>query len=595
MIAAKSTAEPGVADDAKSVTRQVENARAFATSKGWTTDDAYVFVDDGQSGAEFKRRKGLQRLLGALKPKPSFGAVVVSEQKSLGREQYDTGSLIKQLAMAGVEIFEYVHGQSLTPKNWQDKAMSAMRSAADEAHREQTRERVHEAHLAKVRRGYVVGGRVFGYRNEDVFNGEDQHGRPLRSHVTRVIDETQARVVVRIFELYVSGLGLKAIAKRLTSEGAAHPKPFRRQDGLAPVVGWSPATIRTILHRDLYRGIVVWNRSRKRDDWGQVDQRERPTEDWVQVPMESLRIVSDGLWDRVRSRCADTDGRTLRFESGRLSGRPPRSDVKNLLAGLARCGVCGGGLVVETSSRKRGRVAEYVCHRRRKNGTCSNSLRVAVATLNEAVLEAIEEHALTPEAVEQVVQLTERDDVRDRQDALQRECKDVERRIARLLSAIETGGDAPSLVARVRELEARRVGIDGDLRNLQPVPRLAPQVVEDRLAEWRRLLRQSTTQGRAVLQRVLRGRITFTPKFGGYEFEAETRFDKLFTGVTVERPPWLVAGDTRGIEHIGPEDTFDGDYGRLLERAQNSGKRGASPRGIANGWNRVFRGFKAAA
>jgi hypothetical protein len=53
---------------------------------------------------------------------------------------------------------------------------------------------------------------------------------------------------------------------------------------------------------------------------------------------------------------------------------------------------------------------------------------------------------------------------------------------------------------------------------------------EDRLAEWRRLLRQSTTQGRAVLQRVLRGRITFTPKGDGYEFEAPTRFDKLFTG-----------------------------------------------------------------
>ena len=120
----------------------------------WTTDDAYVFVDDGRSGAEFERRAGLQSLLRALKPTPPFGVLVVSEQKSLGREQFDTGHLIKQLAQAGVEIFEYVHGESLTPKNWLDKAMSAIRSAADEAHREQTRERVHEAHLAaRGRRG----------------------------------------------------------------------------------------------------------------------------------------------------------------------------------------------------------------------------------------------------------------------------------------------------------------------------------------------------------------------------------------------------------------------------------------------------------
>ena len=394
IYARKSTEQQGVATEAKSVTRQVENARAFAASRGWTVDDTNVFIDDGRSGAEFKRRPGLQRLLATLTPKPPFDVLIVSEQKSIGREAFETGHLIKQLAQAGVEIFEYVHGQSLTPKNWLDKAMSAMRSAADEAHREQTSERVHEAHLAKVRKGYVVGGRVFGYRNVDIMKGTDQHGRPLRSHVERVIDEIEAAVVVRIFELYASGLGLKAIAKRLTNEGAAHPKPFRRKDGLQPIIGWSPATIRTIVCRDLYRGVVVWNRSRKRDDWGQVDQRRRPKGEWVKVPVEGLRIISDDLWERVRSRRADTEGRMLRFESGRLSGRPPLGEVKNLLAGLATCDVCGGGLVVETSSRKRGRVKEYVCHRRRKNGSCSNVLRVNVETMNEAVLQAIEEHAL---------------------------------------------------------------------------------------------------------------------------------------------------------------------------------------------------------
>ena len=58
-----------------------------------------------------------------------------------------------------------------------------------------------------------------------------------------------------------------------------------------------------------------------------------------------------------------------------------------------------------------------------------------------------------------------------------------------------------------------------------------------------------------------------------------TRFDKLFLGVAVERPPWIPA-TIEGIEHIGPEDTFDGDYGRLLEAAQNRGKGLASPTGF---------------
>ena len=169
--------------------------------------------------------------------------------------------------------------------------------------------------------------------------------------------------------------------------------------------------------------------------------------------------------------------------------------------------------------------------------------------------------------------------MRDQQDALKHEQQDIEQRLARLVAAIETGGEAASLVAKVKELDARRVAIDGELHSCRPVPRLRPEVVEDRLTEWRRLLRKSTTQGRAVLQRVLRGRITFTAKCGGYEFEAPTRFDKLFLGVAVEISTKREVSD-EGTEHIGPEDTFDADYGRLLEAVQNRGKGLASPTGF---------------
>jgi DNA invertase Pin-like site-specific DNA recombinase len=41
----KSTDQSGVADKQKSVTRQIEHARAYATRKGWTVDEAQVYVD----------------------------------------------------------------------------------------------------------------------------------------------------------------------------------------------------------------------------------------------------------------------------------------------------------------------------------------------------------------------------------------------------------------------------------------------------------------------------------------------------------------------------------------------------------------------
>src|SRR4051812_40798098 len=106
IYARKSTAQRGVSDEAKSVTRQIAHAKAFAATKGWKTDDRYVFVDDGKSGTEFARRAGLQDLMAALRPKPPFGVLIVSEQKSIGREMFETAYTIKQLAQAGVEIFE---------------------------------------------------------------------------------------------------------------------------------------------------------------------------------------------------------------------------------------------------------------------------------------------------------------------------------------------------------------------------------------------------------------------------------------------------------------------------------------------------------
>ena len=61
VYARKSTEQNGVADDQKSVARQVAHGRAYAERKGWTVDDEHVYVDDGISGAEFPNRPGFLR------------------------------------------------------------------------------------------------------------------------------------------------------------------------------------------------------------------------------------------------------------------------------------------------------------------------------------------------------------------------------------------------------------------------------------------------------------------------------------------------------------------------------------------------------
>jgi DNA invertase Pin-like site-specific DNA recombinase len=61
--ARKSAGQSGVADEQRSVARQVDHAKAHAARKGWHVDDAHIYVDDGISGAEFANRPGFLRLM----------------------------------------------------------------------------------------------------------------------------------------------------------------------------------------------------------------------------------------------------------------------------------------------------------------------------------------------------------------------------------------------------------------------------------------------------------------------------------------------------------------------------------------------------
>jgi site-specific DNA recombinase len=143
MIAAiharKSTEQNGVADDQKSIARQIDHARRYAQERGWTVDESCVFVDDGISGAEFTNRPGFLRLMNALKPRPLFQVLIMSEESRLGREAIETAYALKQLVTAGVRVFFYLEDRERTLDSPTDKIMLSLTAFADELEREKAR------------------------------------------------------------------------------------------------------------------------------------------------------------------------------------------------------------------------------------------------------------------------------------------------------------------------------------------------------------------------------------------------------------------------------------------------------------------------
>ena len=225
--------------------------------------DEHVYVDDGISGAELANRPGFLRLMNALKSRPPFQILIMSEESRLGREQIEVSYALKQIVSAGVRVFFYFEDRERTLDSPTDKIMLSLTAFADELEREKARQRTYDAMLRKAKSGHVTGGRVFGYDNVDVPGADGK-----RSHVERRINEREAAVIRRMFELCANGTGYTRIAKTLNEEGAAAQRPQQNRPA-----GWAPTTVRDVLHRPIYRGEVVWNQTRERDRWASIGRR----------------------------------------------------------------------------------------------------------------------------------------------------------------------------------------------------------------------------------------------------------------------------------------------------------------------------------
>ena len=60
--------------------------------------------------------------------------------------------------------------------------------------------------------------------------------------------------------------------------------------------------MREVLHRELYRGRRIWNKTKKRDRWGQARPQDRPASEWLTSEAEDLRVVPEALWNAAHDR-----------------------------------------------------------------------------------------------------------------------------------------------------------------------------------------------------------------------------------------------------------------------------------------------------
>ncbi len=310
--------------------------------------------------------------------------------------------------------------------------------------------------------------------------------------------------------------------------------------------------MREVLYREAYRGMLVWNKTRKRDRWGQKRPTDRPASEWMRVADDSLRIVSDTLWNAAHTRLAE------RRENYRLHGwqAPDGRGVRrhHLLSGFARCAACGGSMQAVSTSSTTSRLFRYVCasYWNRGRAVCANGRMARMEVADAAIRAKLACEVLRPSVIEraldQAVAALQTDrrmrGRASRRAQISRRLAALGLELANLAEVAAAKGAVPAVLTALLSKESERTRLASELDALRDDetnrPALQPAALRRELHgyldEWQRLAEGNVAETRGLLQTLLRNRIVFratTAADGSaaYELTLPIAFERLLSMV----------------------------------------------------------------
>jgi site-specific DNA recombinase len=422
----------------RSIEDQLRDCTALCERRGWSIVDS--FSDAAISGTTM-RRPGLSALL-ELASAGRIDVVVAEALDRISRGLANTAQIHEELEEAGVRIHTISEGDVRLIDVGLKGTMNALFIT-------ELRAKIMRGQRGNIANGRTAGGLAYGYRVVKKF---DDRGQPIGG--LREIDEDAANVVRRIYREYISGVSPHALTAALNREGIPGPRGGRWN--VSTIIGHRQRACGT-LHNEIYRGVLCFNRTRKKRDkaTGRQVSQIKAEDQWIRQRVEALRIVDDDTWHKAQARKLENNG-------GPRPNAGTQRRPKHLLSGLVRCIHCGGPYVVYNKKK--------LCCRNRRLGTCWNPVRVRIDWIERRVIEQLQVALLAPEAMAAFLQ--ELHDIQNSMEAdmaaghrqAAKELATVEGKINRLVGALENEEQAPAVVlGRIRELEGRKRVLERDL------------------------------------------------------------------------------------------------------------------------------------
>lgn len=307
------------------------------------------YIDEGITGTSVKKRKNFMRMMKDAS-EGKFDLIVTREVSRFARNTVDTLQQTRILRREGVEVY-FTEDNIWTMNDEDGELRLTIMATLAQNESKKTSVRVKAGQMISFQNGVPYGnGNILGY---------DRIGKEY------VVNESQARTVRRIFDLYLDGNGVRKIQFALEKEG------HLTATGLTK---WQPGNISRILRNPFYCGTIVYRKQfvpdfleqKKINNFGEVDK--------IVVEGSHTPIVTKEQFEKVQQMLDD------KSESVHNKGRRGKKVSKDVWCRKMKC-ECGSSYNrVTWHNSPEGPQYAYQCYNQIRTGSVKTRERKGLST-----------------------------------------------------------------------------------------------------------------------------------------------------------------------------------------------------------------------
>ena len=375
------------------ISAQDRIVKAYAEQEDYTIVAKYV--DEAESATTSDNRDDFLRMLSDAK-KGMFDYIIVWQFSRFARNKEESVIYKAMLRKVGVRVISATEKTDDTPSG---KLLEGMLEVLNQYFSDNLSVEVRKGKKENVLTGKHAGGSLpFGiYKEEETGLFK--------------INETQAKSIRLIFELYLQGYGCRRIASILQEKGH---KPPKGDD-------WNGGSVRQMLNNEAYIGLYNYTLGKG------TSAEETFKLDNVYPP-----IIDDKTWALSRKIKKDKNNAPKRSERNRLY----------ILTGKTVCGCCGKNYVGYSSGRRDANGNKYYYYKcngkvdKSKHATSCKNKDIRAERLEKWVLDMIAEHILSDTAIYTILDSVERK-IAAKSNTSARDIKKLQKEAAELDGRIE--------------------------------------------------------------------------------------------------------------------------------------------------------------